>query len=234
MGWANLLILLEIPYTSNKAISLAKQVMKFISTVSAKTSSELAKERGVFTNWKKSIFYPNTPMRNATRISVAPTGTISIIANTTSSIEPLFALATRRENVLNNETLTETNELFIQYLKSKDLYSKKIIDHVLQSGTIKNTQLPKKVKQLFKTALEIEPEWHLKHQIAFQKYTDNAVSKTINLPQEASVKNISEALIKAWKQEAKGVTVFRNNSKEKQVLHQGTKIESASCKVCRE
>jgi ribonucleoside-diphosphate reductase alpha chain len=234
MGWANLLILLEIPYASAKAITLAKKLMKFINIKSAKASSGLAKERGVFKNWEKSIYCPNTPMRNATRTSIAPTGTISIIANTSSSVEPLFALVTRRENVLNNETLTETNDLFIQYLKSKDLYSKKITNHILQFGTIADTQLPKKVKQLFKTALEIEPEWHLKHQIAFQEYTDNAVSKTINLPQEATVKNISDAYIQAWKQKVKGITVFRNNSKQKQVLHQGIQTESASCKVCRE
>lgn len=234
MGWANLLILLEIPYTSDKAIKLAKKLMKFIGVSSAKASSAIAKERGVFLNWEKSIYYPNTPIRNATRTSIAPTGTISIIANTSSSIEPLFALAVRRENVLNNETLSEIDPLFIQYLKTNDLYSKKIIDHVLQFGTIENTQLPKKVKHLFKTALEIIPEWHLKHQIAFQQYTDNAVSKTINLPQNTIVKNISDIYIQAWNQKIKGITVFRNNSKQKQVLYQGVQTESASCKICRE
>ncbi len=234
MGWANLLILLEIPYASAKAITFADKLMKFINSTSAKASSAVAKERGVFSNWENSSYYPKTPIRNATRTSIAPTGTISIIANTSSSIEPLFALVVRRENVLNNETLLEINPLFINYLKTHHLYSKKLIDHVLQFGNIANTQLPKKIKHLFKTALEIDPEWHLKHQIAFQKYTDNAVSKTINLPQEASVKNISDAFITAWKQKAKGITVFRNNSKQKQILHQGVQPETVSCKVCRD
>jgi len=234
MGWANLLIMLEIPYASNKAITLAKQLMKFINNKSAKASAALAKERGVFINWKNSIYYPHTPIRNATRTSIAPTGTISIIANTSSSIEPLFALATRRENVLNNETLSEINSLFIQYLKKNHFYSKKLINHVLQYGTIENTELPKKIKHLFKTALEIEAEWHLKHQIAFQQYTNNAVSKTINLPQSATVQNISNAYMLAWKQNAKGITVYRNNSKQKQVLHQGSQSKTASCKVCRD
>lgn len=233
MGWANLLIQLEIPYASNKAIKLADELMKFISKTSNSASADLAKKRGVFKNWEKSMYYPSKPLRNATRTSIAPTGTISIIADTSSSIEPLFALVIRRENVLNNETLFEINDLFVRHLKSKQLYSKKIMKSVEEYGTLEYTRLPKNIKTIFKTALEIEPTWHLKHQLAFQKYTDNAVSKTINLPENASVKDISDAYIQAWKQQAKGITVFRYGSKQQQVLNKGTKPEQqSSCKVC--
>jgi ribonucleoside-diphosphate reductase alpha chain len=179
------------------------------------------------------MYYPSKPLRNATRTSIAPTGTISIIADTSSSIEPLFALSIRRENVLNNDTLFEINEWFVRFLKSKHLYSKKIMKSVEEHGTLEYTNVPKKIKNIFKTALEIEPSWHLKHQLAFQKYTDNAVSKTINLPENATVKDISDAYIQAWKQRAKGITVFRYGSKQQQVLNKGTKSEQkGSCKVC--
>lgn len=234
MGWANLLIKLEIPYASNKAVKLASKIMNFINKKSAEASVKLSKERGVFKNWENSIYFPNKPFRNATRTSIAPTGTISVIANTSSSIEPIFALAIRKENVLNNDTLTEINELFIQYLKTNKLYSKDIMTEINKTGSISQTNLPKKTKLLFKTSLEIESEWHLKHQIAFQKHTDNAVSKTINLPENASVKNISDSFIKAWKQKAKGITIFRYGSKQQQVLHTGIGIEQEVCKVCVE
>jgi ribonucleoside-diphosphate reductase alpha chain len=232
MGWADLLMMKEIPYASEEAIVLAKQVMKFISEKSEKASAELAAERGVFKNWEKSIYYPNKPLRNATRTSIAPTGTISIIANSSSSIEPLFALANSRKNVLDQETLSEINSTFVTYLKKNNLYSETLMEHVLIHGTIANTELPNEVKNLFKTALEIESIWHLKHQLAFQQFTDNAVSKTINLPQNATVNDVNNAYLMAWKEKAKGITVFRNGSKSEQVLHQG--IQQNSCKVCKD
>jgi len=232
MGWADLLMLKEIPYASEQAIVLAKQVMKFISEKSEKASAELASERGVFKNWEKSIYYPDRPLRNATRTSIAPTGTISIIAHASSSIEPIFALANCRKNVLDNETLSEINSIFVNYLKKKNLYTDKLMEHVLIHGTIANTDLTDEVKKLFRTALEIEPFWHLKHQLAFQEFTDNAVSKTINLPQNATLTDVNDAYMMAWKEKAKGITVFRNGSKGEQVLHQG--IQQNSCKVCKD
>lgn len=234
MGWADLLIQMEIPYASEKALALADQLMQFVEEKSNQASEELAKERGVFVNWDKSIYAPNYLVRNATRTSIAPTGTISIIAGASSSIEPNFALAIHRENVLNNETLFEVNEYFISYLKEHNLYSEEIISEVQTTGTIANTNLPSPVKELFKTSLEIESYWHIKHQIAFQKHTDNAVSKTINLPETATVKDVSDAYLLAWKENAKGVTVFRYGSKSTQVLKSGTShIENqGSCKVC--
>ena len=233
MGWAELLILLEIPYDTDVAVSLAEKLMAFIREKAFETSVLLAQTRGVFPNWSKSIYYPDMPIRNATRTSIAPTGTISIIADTSPSIEPLFALAFQRQHVLNDESLFSINELFIKYLKSHDLHKEKILEQVIESGTIQNIpQIPENVKRIFKTALYIKPEWHLRHQLAFQKFTDNAVSKTINLPQNASVDDVEKIYTTAWKEKAKGITIFRDHSTEKQVIHQGIRSGSIACKVC--
>lgn len=234
MGWAELLIHMNIPYASDKAIHLAEKLMQFINETSKEASVKLAKERGVFKNWDKSIYTPAIEIRNATRTSIAPTGTISIIAGTSSSIEPLFALAMHRENVLNNETLSEVNPVFVNYLKEHNLWSEDIIRQVSSSGNLANTNLPLEVKELFKTSLEIDTEWHIKHQVAFQKHTDNAVSKTINLPNKASVKDVEDAYMLAWEKKAKGITIYRDGSKSLQVLHTGTDEtgNQGSCKVC--
>ena len=231
MGWAELLIKMHIAYDSNEALQLAEQLMKFINDKSKETSIDLAKQRGAFKNWDKSIYHPLTPIRNATRTSIAPTGTISIIAGTSSSIEPLFALAFHRENVLNNEKMDDINPVFLAYLKENNLYSDTLIQQVKKTGTLAETNLPVKVKALFKTSLEIEPKWHIQHQVAFQKYTDNAVSKTINMPTEATLGDIDNAYMYAWKQKAKGVTIFRYGSKQKQVLKSSIDNQDA-CHVC--
>jgi ribonucleoside-diphosphate reductase alpha chain len=235
MGWAELLIKLEIPYASEKAIELGELLMKFINQKSFDASVELANERGAFSNWEKSIYYPDVKIRNATRTSIAPTGTISIIANTSSSIEPLFALAYMREHVLKNESLMEVNQLFIEYLKKNNLYSESIIEKVKYEGIAGNIdELPVECKNLFKTAMEIDYVWHIRHQVAFQKHTDNAVSKTINLANSATEDDISNAYILAWKTGAKGITVYRDGSKGLQVLNKGlhTREEAMTCKVC--
>jgi ribonucleoside-diphosphate reductase alpha chain len=233
MGWAELLISLEIAYDSEKAIQLAELLMQFIRQKSMDSSVELAKSRGEFPNWKKSIYYPKTKIRNATTTSIAPTGTISIIANTSSSIEPLFALAFLRQHVLNEETLFSINDLFINYLKNHHRFSEKIVEQVIKNGTAEHIkELPDSVKNIFKTALEISPSWHLRHQLAFQQYTDNAVSKTINLPETASIKDVAEIYKSAWQHKAKGITIFRYHSKDKQVMHLGIKPSGQACKVC--
>ncbi|UKJ06734.1 adenosylcobalamin-dependent ribonucleoside-diphosphate reductase [Solitalea lacus] len=235
MGWAELLILLEIPYDSTSAIELGEKLMQFIQQKSFDTSIELAAQRGVFKNWTQSIYYPQTSIRNATRLSIAPTGTISILANTSSSIEPLFALAYQRNHVLNNESLAEINSLFIEYLYRNNLYSENIIEQVKVEGIARNVnELPESVKNIFKTALEISPEWHLKHQVVFQKYTDNAVSKTINLTEDASISTVDYIYRTAWREKAKGITIFRYHSKGKQVLEKGIKSSVKACKVCIE
>jgi ribonucleoside-diphosphate reductase alpha chain len=233
MGWAELLIKLELPYDCERAVRLAGQLMQFVQQQSFDTSVLLAKERGVFPNWEKSIYFPHQPIRNATRTSIAPTGTISIIAETSSSIEPLFALAYQKQHVLHDETLTFINPLFINYLKENHLYSESVVEDILLEGVITETSsLPYTVKELFKTALQIEPNWHLCHQLAFQRFTDNAVSKTINLPEDASIKEVDEIYKKAWLQKAKGITIFRYNSKGYQVMSQGVKYETSNCEVC--
>lgn len=235
MGWAELLIKLEIPYASEDAIALGERLMKFINEKSFDASVELAKERGAFSNWEKSIYYPHTKIRNATRTSIAPTGTISIIANTSSSIEPLFALAFIREHVLRNESLMEVNGLFIDYLKKHNLYSDSVIEKIKYEGLAGSiNELPSPCKELFKTAMEIDYVWHIRHQVAFQKYTDNAVSKTINFPNSATEEDIANAYLMAWKMGAKGITIFRDGSKGLQVLNKGvhTREEAMTCKVC--
>lgn len=235
MGWADMLSLLEIPYDTDEAIQLAGKLMHFLQEKSRETSVGLAKERGVFKNWEKSIYYPHQPIRNATRLSIAPTGTISIIADASSSIEPLFALAYQRQNVLDGERLASINQYFIDYLKEHNLFSEEIVEQVIKDGSAKNvTQLPPAVKNIFKTALEIKPEWHIKHQAVFQHYTDNAVSKTINLPESATIEEVGKLYKEAWQQKLKGITIFRYNSKGRQVLYAGILSKADTCKVCIE
>lgn len=233
MGWADLLIQQQIPYDSDAAIALAERLMKFVQQKAVSSSEELARERGCFPNWYKSSFYPDQLRRNATLLSIAPTGTISIIANASSSIEPLFALAYERKHVLDDATLSEINENLLDYLKEYDLYSPGIMDQIKHQGNLSDiASVPEDMKAIFKTALEISPEWHLKHQAAFQKYIDNAVSKTINLHQSATCDDVSHIYKIAWQQRLKGVTIFRYHSKEKQVLEQGISSDSKACKVC--
>lgn len=234
MGWADLLIKLEIPYASQEAVILAEELMGFVQQEANAYSEKLAEERGVFANWEGSVFAPHKKMRNATRTSIAPTGTISIIAGTSSSIEPNYALAIKRENVLNDEELFEVNPHVLAYLKKHQLDSENVLRLLRETGSLSSSELPDAVKHLFLTALEIWPEWHLRHQIAFQKHTDNAVSKTINLPNKATREDVSLAYFTAWKEKAKGITVYRDGCKHFQVLKSGLgeADNQGSCKVC--
>ena len=224
MGWAELLIRLRIPYVSEEAVSLAEKLMGFINQKSFEVSAQLGQIRGNFQNWERSMFFPDQPMRNATRTSIAPTGTISILADTSSSIEPLFALAYQRKNVLNGETLQTVNPLFLEFLRTENLDEVKILEEVISTGTCTQVkELPEKFRELFKTALEISPDWHLRHQIAFQKFTDNAVSKTVNLPSQSTPKEVDQLYRNAWRLGAKGITVYRNDSGDEQLLYRGIK-----------
>ncbi|MCA9018304.1 MAG: hypothetical protein KDA77_23485, partial [Planctomycetaceae bacterium] len=195
-----------------------------IATEARAASQQLAGERGTFPNWERSIYAASgTPMRNATQTSIAPTGTIGIIADTSAGIEPLFALAYRREHVLGEQTLVEVNPLFLRYAEQYGLQSQKLKDDLLQHGSLSNLAgVPTEVKTLFRTALEIAPEDHLRIQAAFQKHVDNAVSKTVNLPESATVETITEIYRRAWEMGLKGVTVYRYGSKGQQVLYLGT------------
>ncbi len=241
MGWAEMLIMLKIPYDNEEAVVLGRKVMQFIQKESFGASVELARTRGVFPNWEKSIYYPNIKIRNATRTSIAPTGTISMLANTSSSIEPLFALMFNRRNILDGENLLEINRLLPDILNAQYEVTS---DH--DTSTLEQLigDLPEEVKRLFPTALNIPWQYHLKHQLAFQKYTDNAVSKTINLPYSATTEDISRAYRMAWQGRAKGITVYRNRSKSGQVLYSMEEEEKylphisdeglGECKVCVE
>lgn len=234
MGWADLLIELEIPYDSDKAVQLGEKIMEFISEKAKEASIDLAKTRGSFPDWNKSIYAPDTPMRNATRTSIAPTGSISIIADTSSSIEPIFALAYEQKHILNEHVFENINQQFVATLKKHKLYTTDIIKKVLKYGSIAFiSELPVAIRNLFKTAQEIAPEWHLKHQLAFQKYTDNAVSKTINLPETTTKQEVGAIFSTAYFWKAKGISIFRYNSKDKQVLNIGVEADGSNCNICR-
>lgn len=230
MGWAELLILLDIPYASDEAVELAGRMMQFIQTKSYQASRTLALERGNFPNWKESSFYPDSPMRNATCNSIAPTGSISVIADTSYSIEPLYALAYRRVGILDDQTQMEVNPIFVMKMRQLGLWNEKLQTEVLTTGSIQHLDaIPKEMRKCFKTSLEIPWKYHLLHQQAFQKYTDNAVSKTINLPNDVDTLTISEIYRTAWEFGLKGITVYRDGSKTNQVLQACHLNKSANC-----
>ncbi len=223
MGWADMLIKLGIRYDSKSALNLAGRTMKFISEEARKISYELALERGSFPNFDNSKLSKKwKTMRNLTVTTIAPTGTISIIANSCSSgIEPLFAISYTRD-VLDGNKLFEANSLFEETAKKRKFYSDELMHEVARAGSVKHIrQVPKDVKNLFVTALDIGPEWHVRMQAAFQKYTDNGVSKTVNLPSEATKEDVRKAYLLAYKLKCKGITVFRYGSKAEQVLYLG-------------
>ncbi len=222
MGWAELLIKLEIPYDSEEAVSLADEVMGFISEKAREKSVELGRKRGSFPNFEGSTWSDEyEAMRNATVTSIAPTGSISIIAGCSSSIEPLFSIAFMR-NVLEGEELFEVNPLFERVAKERKFYSGELMERIARGNSIQEMEeIPEDVKRLFVTALEIDPEWHVKMQAAFQEHVDNAVSKTINLPGEAEPGKVEEVYRLAWELDCKGITVYRYGSKSEQVLYTG-------------
>ncbi len=220
MGWTDLLVQLEIPYNSERAVQLAERVMRFISQKSHKTSQELAKERGVFPNYKGSIWdKKKKKMRNATVTTIAPTGTISIIASASSGIEPLFSIVLVRKNVLDDDTLIDTNPYFEKIAKREKFYSKDLINQLAEKDIDQIEEIPDKYKKIFIIAHKISPEWHIKMQAAFQKYTDNAVSKTINFPHSATVDDIKNAYLTAHKLKCSGITTYRDGSRQEQVLN---------------
>jgi ribonucleoside-diphosphate reductase alpha chain len=224
MGWADALIKLGIPYDDEEAIELAKQVMKFIRDEGRAASSTLAEERGVFPNYKGSIYEDmGLKLRNATITTIAPTGTISMIAGCSSGIEPLFALAYVK-HVLDGAELIEVNPLFKEVLMEKGLYDEDLMRLVAKKGSVKgipHERLPEEIQMLFRTAHDIAPEWHVKMQAAFQEYTDNAVSKTVNLPHDATEEDVAKVYFLAYELGCKGLTVYRDGSRESQVLTAG-------------
>lgn len=220
MGFADMLILLGIAYDSAKAIETAREVMRFIQQEARQASVRLAELRGPFPNFKGSIYDDgeSPPLRNATVTTIAPTGTISIIAGCSSGIEPLFAIAYTR-NVMDNDELIEVNPLFEHMAQRHDFYSPELMKIVAKRGTVRGIEeVPEKMQELFATAHDIEPKYHVRIQAAFQEFTDNAVSKTVNLPYEATQDDVSDVFWEAYELGCKGITIYRDGSRSSQVL----------------
>ncbi len=223
MGWASLLIRLNIPYNSDEAVALAEKVMAFILNEATKKSQELGKIKGLFPAFKGSIYDKKEGalrLRNATLTTIAPTGTISIIAGPCSSgIEPLFAISYYR-NVMDNDKLTEVDPLFEEVALRRGFYNRELMQRIAEKSSIQDfTDIPEDVRRVFVTSHDISPEWHVRMQAAFQKYTHNAVSKTINFPHEATAEEVRHAYMLAYELGCKGITIYRDRSREEQVLN---------------
>ena len=230
MGWAELLIELGIPYASKEAVELGRKVMRFIQQKSFEASEALAAEREVFPNWGKSRFFPDRRLRNASCNSIAPTGSISVIAGTSYSIEPLYALAFRRVGILDGKQQGEINPAVQRKLESLGFWTSGIRDHILEKGGVSEVvEIPAPLRKVLATAHEIPWEFHLAHQQAFQEYTDNAVAKTVNLPRDTPEGEVASIYRKAWEMGLKGITVYRDGSRANQVLQHCK--SAASCEL---
>ena len=220
MGWAEMLMQLGVRYDSEEALEVASRVMGFVQEETHKASSELAMERGSFPEWENSIYKDKEPMRNSAPVTIAPTGTISIIAGTTSGIEPLFAPSYVR-NVMDGTKLVEVNPFFEAVARHEGFHSQELMEKVAEAGSLGELEVPGWVKEIFRTSHEIEPKWHVLMQAAFQAHTDNSVSKTINMPQDATREDVQKAYMMAYLTNCNGITVYRDGSKVEQVLSTG-------------
>ena len=220
MGWADLLFELGISYDSDEAIRLADRMWSFVERVAHEESEALAEERGPFPNWHHSIYRDGKPLRNSTVTTIAPTGTISIIADASSGIEPIFALAFQHK--VDDRKLTFVNPIFVDAAKRRGIYDDELMDRVSAQGSVHGLEgVPEDLQRVFVTAHEVEPEWHVRMQAAFQKHTDNGTSKTINLPNSATRADVEQAYNLAWDLGCLGITVFRDGCKGAQVLNIG-------------
>ncbi|MCF7920365.1 MAG: vitamin B12-dependent ribonucleotide reductase [Candidatus Cloacimonetes bacterium] len=246
MGWSDLLYALEIAYNSDAAIALAEEVMEFIDYHSKKRSLLLAEQKGAFPNFKSSIYEKGNlqrsgkldwqeliaeiktkGIRNATTTTIAPTGTISMIANTSSGVEPQFSLVYVK-NVMDGEKLLYANPLFEKALRQAGLYTEALMEQVAEKGSVQHLEeIPENISNVFVTSHDIAPEWHIRMQAAFQKYVDNAVSKTINFTSETTVEDIRISYELAYELGCKGVTVYRDGSRQNQVLNIGNEMKSS-------
>lgn len=223
MGWADMLCMMNVPYNSERAIDLAREIMKFIQDESRKESEELAEKKGEFPFYDKSIYKDKgMKLRNATTTTIAPTGTLSIIAGVSSGIEPIFAICYIR-NVMDNDELVEVNPVFKEIALENNFYSEELMRKIAKRGTIKDfEEIPEHIRRVFVTSHDIDPEWHVRMQAAFQEYTDNAVSKTVNLRHEASREDVRKVYELAYETGCKGVTIYRDGSRDSQVLNIGS------------
>jgi ribonucleoside-diphosphate reductase alpha chain len=220
MGFADMLVRLRVPYYSDKALEIGEGIMEFINSAAWETSMELAKERGAFPNLKGSVFDEESrrPVRNSTTTTIAPTGTLSIIAGCSSGIEPLYSLSYTRQ-VLNGTQLPELDPIFQEVAREEGFYSDELMDYVASGGKLSERRdVPDYISKIFTTAFQILPEDHIKIQAAFQKHTDNAVSKTINFSNKATSEDVRKAYLLAYKLGCKGVAVYRSGTREQQVL----------------
>ncbi len=225
MGWHDTLVQLRIPYDSEEALALGEEVMRFVQEKANEASLTLGQERGPFPAFERSRYDPDSPYRNSTRTTVAPTGTLSIIADCSSGVEPLFALAFTRQHYLDAKDpgklsqLTEANRHFVQAAKAERFHSSDLMDHLAAGGSLHDRpEAPEWAKRVFVTAHEITPEWHVRMQAAFQRHTDNAVSKTINFPFSATEADVAAAYWLAYREGCKGITIYREGSREYSVL----------------
>ena len=240
MGWADLLVRLGIPYNSDEGVDLGRKLMQFVDEESKKASEKLAEQRGVFGEWERSIWGPDAtcardakgerirPMRrlrNCNLTTVAPTGTISIISGCSSGIEPLFAVAFMRNQA--GVQMPDVNDDFVAIARREGWYSDELVQRIAETGHIHFPEVPEKWQRVFVTAHDVTPEWHIRMQAAFQEYTDSAISKTCNFPREATEADVEQIYRFAFKQRCKGVTVYRDASRENQVLSTGATTKKA-------
>ncbi len=228
MGWADMLFLLGLPYDSEEAVELATRLMGHIKHEADQMSRELARKRGPFPNFPTSIFAQRgeEPIRNATTTTIAPTGTISIIAGASSGIEPLFAVVFKR-NVMDKDRLMEVHSLFSDVARKEGFYSNELMDRIAEKGSLRGISgVPEKHQRVFVCAHDITPEWHIRMQAAFQRFTDNAVSKTVNFSHDATMVSVRKVYLLAYELGCKGVTIYRDGSREEQVLSTMKKKET--------
>ncbi|BDF71640.1 ribonucleotide-diphosphate reductase subunit alpha [Oscillospiraceae bacterium] len=221
MGFADMLLLMGVPYNSEEGVAMARRVMELVQTVGHRASEALAQVRGPFPLFAESLYKDAAPLRNATVTTIAPTGTLSIIAGVSSGVEPVFAYAYIR-NVMDNTHLIETNQILKDTLMERGIYSEALMEQIVEHGTLAHVEgIPADLKQVFVCAHDVSPIWHVKMQAAFQEFTDNAVSKTVNFPHEATREEVAEVYRLAYTLGCKGTTIYRDGSRNEQVLNIG-------------
>ena len=226
MGFADMLTQLRVSYDSKQGRKIGSDIRRCLKTHADQASKDLAEERGTFPAWDNSDYDEDTKYRNACRLTVAPTGTISMFADASSGVEPLFSLAYRKMNILEGETLYYVNKYFEQDAKEMGFYSDELMEYLSDGGSLKDrTEVPDEIKEIYTTAPEISPEAHVGMQAAFQEHCDSGISKTINFANDATIEDVHTTYMLAWKTKCKGITVYRAGSRDKEVLVTAHKTE---------